>query len=195
MEHNPRRQFLIGMLHGLGVTLLASVPGTFFYARKAWSQIQRVTTAPRTVSTVTTIKSAIAKTTPRNVIQVLKTSRLVPEDKLAVLAVRQLGTDEVKRSLKQLEVFLGTSTAQDNVGNPCGNDCGRSCGNDCGTTCGNNCSMIPASASGAFCGGGCSVKPGVTGVIDQFGKLGIDFTKINTQRFKTSLNEALKLVR
>ncbi len=195
MANNPRRQFMKDTLHGLGVVLLACVPGTFFNARKAWSQIQRVTTDHGTVPTVTTIKSAMTQTTPQNVLQVLKTSRLVPEDKLAVLAVRQLGTDEVKQSLKQLEGFLGTSTTQDNVGNPCGNDCGRDCGNSCGTTCGNNCTSAPSSVSGAFCGGGCSVRPGVTGIIDKFGELGINFTKINTQRFQNSINEVLRLVR
>ena len=193
MEHNPRRQFLIGMLHGLGVTMLASVPGTFFYARKAWSQIQRVTTAPRTVSTVTTIKSAIAKTTPRNVIQVLKTSRLVAEDKLAVLAVRQLGADEVRQSLDKYAktAKLVNAGAGDTCGNNCGDDCGRDCGDMCGFTCGGSSHSI----SGAFCGGGCSVQPGVIGVVDRFGKLGINFSKINPQRFRTSINEVLRLVR
>ncbi len=196
MEQNPRRQFLTDALHGLGVALLACVPGTFFNARKAWSQVQRVAPAPRTVSGMTTIKTVLPKTTRQNVIQVLKTSRLVPEDKLAVLSIRQLGADEVRQSLKQMERFSGTSTTQDNAaGNVCGNNCGTNCGKDCGTTCGTNCSLAPSSMAGAFCGGGCSAGPGVMGVVDRFGKLGINFTEINTQRFQNSINEALRLVR
>ena len=196
MEQNPRRQFLTDALHGLGVALLACVPGTFFNARKAWSQVQRVAPAPRTVSGMTTIKTVLPKTTRQNVIQVLKTSRLVPEDKLAVLSIRQLGADEVRQSLKQMERCSGTSTTQDNAaGNVCGNNCGTNCGKDCGTTCGTNCSLAPSSMAGAFCGGGCSARPGVMGVIDRFGKLGINFTEINTQRFQNSINEALRLVR
>jgi len=197
MEHNPRRQFLTGMLRGLGVTLLASVPGTFFYARKAWSQVQRVTTAPRTVSTVTTIKSAIAKTTPRNVIQVLKTSRLVPEDKLAVLAVRQLSAGEVKQSLDKFNKLFNPTEkgAGTDCGIGCGSDCGESCGSDCGSGCGFTCDGSKISSHGVFCGSGCHVQPGAIGVIDVAGKLGINFRQLNVDAFRQSMTQVMRLVR
>ena len=130
MENNPRRQFLTDLLHGMGVAILACVPGTFFNARKAWSQVQRVVPAPRTVSGMTTIKTVLPKTTRLNVIQVLQKSRLVQEDKLAVLAVRQLGAGEVKQSLDRFNKLFNSS------GIGAGTDCGIGCGSGCGETCG-----------------------------------------------------------
>ena len=191
MENNPRRQFLTDVLHGLGVALLACVPGTFFNARKAWSQVKGVTPATRKVSGVTTIKTVLPKTTRQNVIQVLKTSKLVPEDKLAVLAVRQLGADEVRQSLDKYSKMA--KIVHWGSGNACGKNCGENCGDNCGHQCGFTCGD-QGSVSGAFCGGGCNVRPGVIGVMDSLGKLGINFTKINTQRFQRSIYEALRLV-
>ncbi len=192
MENNPRRQFLTDTLHYLGVVLLACVPGTFFNARKAWSQIQRITTAPQDVSTITTIKTAIAKTTPQNVIQVLNASRLDQEDKLAVLAVQQLSAGEVRQALDKYNEM--SKIVNSGTGTKCGNNCGDSCGDSCGDMCGFTCGRTDL-ASGVFCGDSCSVGPGVIGVIDKFGKLGINLTKINIQRFQYSINEALRLVK
>ena len=197
MENNPRRQFLTDVLHGLGVALLACVPGTFFNARKAWSQVKGVTPATRTVSGVTTIKAVLPKTTSQNVIQVLRTSRLVPEDKLAVLAVRQLGADEVKQSLDRFnKLFKPTGV---NAGHDCGIDCGSTCGRDCGSNCGGGCGSQcdgpQISANGAFCGGGCRVQRGAIGVVDVAGKLGINFQRLNVGVFRRAVTETLRLVR
>ena len=194
MENNPRRQFLTDVLHGMGVALLACVPGTFFNARKAWSQVQRVAPVPRTVSGMTTIKTVLPKTTQQNVIQVLKTAKLLPEDKLAVLSVRQLGAGEVRQSLDKYSK-MAKLVNSGGTGDTCGDNCGDGCGEHCGTQCGFTCGGEATGISGAFCGGGCSARPGVMGVVDRFGQLGINFTKINTQRFQNSINEVLRLVR
>ncbi len=197
MANNPRRQFLTDTLHGLGVVLLACVPGTFFNARKAWSQVQRVTEAPRAVSTINTIETAMAKTTPQNVIQVLKTSRLDQEDKLAVLAVQQLSSGEVKQSMDRFnKLFNPTeSSAGTDCGIGCGSDCGETCGSDCGNGCGFTCDGSQISSHGVFCGCGCHVQPGAIGVVDVDGRLGINFRQLNFDAFRQAMSRAMRLVR
>ena len=194
MEVKSRRQFLGKALQGIGIGLLAWVPGSFFNSGQTLAQVQKV--APKTLdlSNTATLKSVLPKTTSKNVIQVLQTTNLSAEDKLAVLAVRQLGTDQLKQQLAKVNT---TTVVQGTVGTHCGEQCGDECGDDCGTHCGYYCNVQTPenSASGAFCGGNCNVKAGVMGVLDSSGQLGINFTKLNIQRFNNAISEALNLIR
>ena len=105
MEENSRRQFLGKTLQGIVISLLALVPGSFFNTRKALAQVQKVAPKPLAVSatTTTTLKSVLPKTTAENVIEVLQTTKLVQEDQLAELAVRQLSGNEILQSLKEMK--------------------------------------------------------------------------------------------
>jgi len=181
-----RRRFLLQSLKGIVLSILACIPGTFFHAHSLLARTR--STAPSN-----SLKKVLLKTTRQNVAGVLKSSSLSQENKVAVLAVRQLGSGEVKKCLSKLREMV--QIVSSGCGDYCGNNCGTECGDTCGNNCGNSCNLAPGLSSGVFCGGGCRVQPGTIGVLDQAGRVGIDFRQVNTRLMQRAVQEALHLVR
>jgi len=189
MHRIQRRSFLRISLLWLGTALVGLFTGSSLISRDALARLKQKTTQQ--------LKKVLQQSTPQNVIRVLKTSTLPPEDKLAVCALRQLGPAEVRQSLDRLK-DIGLTTELDaghNCGIDCGGTCGSDCGSDCGGACGSQCDGPGASATGAFCGGGCRVQAGAIGVVDPTGSLGINFMRINMQRLQQSVKQAMSFTR
>lgn len=193
MDGLGRRQLLTTALKGLGVGLAGLLPGGLWSGRKAFAQAQR--TSPTTLSPaeISRLSATLAQTTRQNVIQVLKTADLPPEDRLAVLSVRQLSPDQVRESLARLESFSGLARRDAGAGDRCGSNCGDGCGGDCGHSCGFTCNHKVV--SGGFCGGACTAQASTIGVVDVQGRLGINFRLLDAQRFSSALHEAQRLIR
>jgi len=197
MEGMPRRELLGKALRGLGLALAGLIPGGFFFTRRALGQNQAATPQKLSPAEVSRLTSTLAQTTKQNVIQVLNGSTLPEEDKLAVLAVRQLSPGEVRSSLDQMQRLGELAKREEGAGGICGSGCGVDCGRDCGNNCGRNCSFAPApsaTVAGAFCGGGCKFAPGTTGLVDTQGKLKINFVGLDVRRLQASLRQALGFI-
>jgi len=192
MEGMARRSFLSTALQGLGVLLAGLIPGGFFFSRKALAQVQQATPQKLSPAEVSRLTSTLAQTTKQNVIQVLKSANLPPEDTLAIVAVRQLSPDEVRQSLDQIEELIRLGIRRQGAGKKCGSNCGDGCGNNCGWRCGFGCQ---GTVAGAFCGGACAVQPATIGVVDVQGALRINFRNLDAQRFDSAIGEAQRLVR
>jgi hypothetical protein len=197
MRGLARREFLNTTLQGLGLALVGLVPGSFFFTRKALAQGGQVPFQPLAPADAARLKSVLAQTTTQNVMQVLRTSNLPPEDRLGILAVRQLSAGEIRHSLDRLKQIVSLGKLQE-CGTDCGSDCGGSCGHKCGGNCGGICGHVcdhgVAMATGSFCGGGCTVQAGITGVLDKTDTLGLDFSAMTLQRVWAATTEALRLV-
>ena len=197
MEGMPRRELLCTALRGLGLALAGLIPGGFFFSRKALAQVQAATPQKLSPAEVSRLTSTLAQTTKQNVIQVLNSSNLPQVDKLAVLAVRQLSSGEVRSSLEQMQRLGELAKREEGAGGLCGSGCGVDCGRDCGNNCGRNCSFAPApraTVTGAFCGGGCQFEPGTTGLVDTQGALRINFARLDVPRLQASVRQALGFV-
>jgi len=138
------------------------------------------------------LKDALQRTNRQNAIRVLKSSSLPREEKLAVLAVRHLGAQEVQQSVNEMQEIAHSVITS--AGGKCGQDCGDGCGNTCGWQCGFGCNG-KVSSSGVFCGGSCRVQAGSIGVLDPAGKLGINFLHLDAHRLLSSMREAVRLSR
>ena len=192
MEGMPRRELLGKALRGLGLALAGLIPGGFFFTRRALGQNQAATPQKLSPAEVSRLTSTLAQTTKQNVIQVLKSANLPPEDTLAIVAVRQLSPDEVRQSLDQIEELIRLGIRRQGAGKKCGSNCGDGCGNNCGWRCGFGCQ---GTVAGAFCGGACAVQPATIGVVDVQGALRINFRNLDAQRFDSAIGEAQRLVR
>jgi len=191
MDKLPRRQLLRTVLHALGLGLAGLVPGGLLSVRRAVAQIQRASPPTLSAADISRLNSTLAQTTRQNVIQVLKTANLPAEDRLAVLAIRQLSPEQVRESLARLESFAGLAKHEEGAGDRCGHNCGDGCGGDCGHSCGFTCDHKVV--SGAFCGGACTVQPDTVGMVDVQGRLGINFRLLDGQRFANVIREAQRL--
>lgn len=198
MEQVPRRELLNTALRGLGFVIVGLISGRLLSARKTLAQVQRASPQTLAPADVAKLNSVLTSTTRQNVIQVLQTSDLPDEDRLAVLAVRELSPDAVRGSLEQLQRTAELARRDEGAGDHCGHGCGTDCGRDCGSNCGKNCTFAPApntSAAGAFCGGGCQFPAGTLGIVDIRGRVGIDFHRLDLVRFNAAVREAQRLVR
>ena len=189
MEGMPRRELLGTGLRGLGFALVGLASGGFLSARKVFGQVQRASPQALTPDDLARLNGVLTQTTKQNVVQVLKGSNLPDEDRLAILAVRELSPDAVRGSLEQLQRVADLARRDEGAGDHCGHGCGTDCGRDCGSNCGKNCTLAPApstSVAGAFCGGGCQFPAGT---------LGIDFRRLDLVRFNSAVREAQRIVR
>jgi hypothetical protein len=146
-----RRIFLGRLLKGAGVTLLGFVPGTFFSRKKLFAQAE-------------SFQNVFSRTTKSNVYDILKASTLPGEQKLAILAVRELGRDEVTRLIE----LWGKGDPNPTPGDGCGANCGNGCGNNCS-----------------------SQIRGVIGVFNKGGKLKVNFSSVSRNVLKSALQQVL----
>lgn len=154
-----RRRFFRDSLKAIGITLLSYVPGTFFGTRKAFAQ-----------KSTDDFKKLLASTNSTNVYGILSKSTLSQEEKIAILAMRELKREDVQTILNDL-------------GNPRVKGIGHACGNNCSTAIGN------------VCGFGCSTNQGARGVLDKTGQLKMDLKTNNLTTLKNLMQEALNLTK
>lgn len=174
METQSRRRFIGLVAKALGV--LSIVPGTFFKPRSVFGAdpIPKGATKPTPMPTpmpVTPFQQTLEKSNKTNLKQVLDRAPLIPEEKLAIAAVRELDRSEIEAILRK-PVKGGTANPIGASGDGCGSDCGKSCGGGCG--------------------GKCNVT--TSGVIDRNGVLGIKMNGINREVFKANVREALAMI-
>ena len=146
-----RRIFMGRLLKGAGVTLLGFVPGTFFSRKKLFAQAEN-------------FKNFFSRTTKSNVYDILKASSLPGEQKLAILAVKELGRGEVHKLIE----LWGQGGQSGQEGDSCGLQCGFGCGNQCN-----------------------SQVRGVIGVFNKNGDLNVKFSSISRNVLKSALEQAL----
>jgi hypothetical protein len=139
------------LLKGAGVTLLGFVPGTFFSRKKLFAQAE-------------SFQNVFSRTTKSNVYDILKASTLPDEQKLAILAVRELGRDDVSKLIE----FWGKGDPNPTPGDGCGLKCGNGCGNKCN-----------------------SGIRGVIGVFNKDGKLNVKFSSVSRNVLKSALEQVL----
>jgi hypothetical protein len=169
MENLNRRTFLGRCAKSAGLALLGLIPGTFFSKRKLFAQTE-------------TLSAVLQSTTRSNVYTILKGSRLTPEEKLAILAVRELPRDQITKTLSMIGNFGTLARGQ---GQGCGNNCANS-GQVCGDGCGGQQDpgdQEPQQKGLAIC------------VLDKSGKLDISFSSLDKSLFKTALQKAFDLTR
>jgi len=166
MENLKRRAFIGRCMKSAALALLGLLPGTFFSKKKLFAQVE-------------SFSSVLQRTTKTNVFTILKASRLTPEEKLAILAVRELPRDQISRTISMIDNFGALAVGQ---GQGCGNNCANS-----GQLCGSNCGPDqqdpdpgPEQQQLAVC------------VLDKSGKLDINFSSLNKRRFKSFLELAQK---
>ncbi len=165
MKNLKRRAFIGWCMKSAALALLGVLPGTFFSKKKLFAQVE-------------SFSSVLQRTTKTNVFTILKASRLTPEEKLAILAVRELPREQVSRTISMIDNFGTLAAGQ---GQCCGNNCANS-----GQLCGSNCGPEqqepgPEQQQLAIC------------VLDKSGKLDINFSSLNKRRFKSFLELAQKL--
>lgn len=162
MKKLDRRKFIRRFFKGAGVALLSLIHGTFFNRTKLLAQEEKES-----------FETVLARTTKTNVYSVLKTSTLPEEEKMAILAVREISREEIKKVLSLME------EKPDRRREFSGFFCGDGCDGEDGFICGNDCK----SGSNAIA------------VLDKEGKLDIDVPLMNKEKFKSSLEKALRLTR
>lgn len=143
------------LLKGAGVTLLGFVPGTFFSRKKLFAQAE-------------SFQNIFSRTTKSNVYDILKASSLPGEQKLAILAVRELGRDEVTKLIDRWGQGGGQGGGAGQQGDSCGAQCGFGCGNQCN-----------------------SQMRGVIGVFNKDGRLNVKFSSISRNVLKSALEQIL----
>ncbi len=154
MSEKSRRQFLKNMAKAAGIGAIAMIPGSIFSAQK--------TLVKSELKIRTKFATALGKANRRNLKQVLRGSQLSNEEKLAVVALKELNTRELNR------VISGRIGHASEAG---GDVCGIGCGSNCGGTCGIS----------------CSVNPGSEAVINPSGQLGIKLKGFNKAKFRQLL--------
>ena len=175
METPSRRRFIGLVAKALGV--LSIVPGTFFKPRSGFGAdpIQKGATAltPKPAPTpmpVTPFQVTLERSTKANLKQVVGGAPLTPEEKLAIVAVRELNRSEIEAVL--LNPGKGNTRSEGGKGSDCGIGCGGGCGSMCGESC-------PNSSNGVF---------------DQKGILGIGINRINGEVFRANVRKALAMI-
>ena len=164
MENLNRRAFIGRCMKSAAVALLGVLPGTFFSKKKLFAQVE-------------SFSSVLKRTTKTNVYTTLKASRLTSEEKLAILAVRELPRDQLTRTLSMVDNFGTLARGQ---GQGCGNNCANS-GQVCGSGCGpDQQDPGPEEQQLAVC------------VLDKSGKLDINFSSLNKSKFRDWLELAIK---
>jgi hypothetical protein len=171
MVEMNRRTAIGYFVRGVAMSLLGVIPGTFFNARRVLAADTTQKRVGPTPPRPETFEGVLQKTNKSNVYDVLSSSKLSGEDKLAILSVRELDRRELQTSLAQLDKG-GPSAAAGSV-------CGGGCGDSMGRICGLSCNPI----SGAI------------GVIDRAGRSRINIGAMNKAKFRSSANNALQLAK
>jgi len=159
MNGYNRRSFLSTLLKGAGMTILGFVSGSAFSRKKLWAQ--------------ETFQSVLQKATSRNVYSVLGSSRLGNEEKVAILTVREVGREEIQKTLSRWDGL--SKSIIDQAGFFCGDDCDGG-----GFICGNNCHDNAVNSICAF---------------DKSGRLGVSVKSLNKDSVKNLMQEAVNLAR
>ena len=159
MTITNRRNFMIKILKGTGMTVLGLIPGSVFYRRKLFAQAEEE------------FETIFSRTTSTNVYQIAKASNLSNEEKMALVAARELSRSDIKKAIANISLMGGR--VED------GGGCGSSCG---GQYCGDDCAGDGGQQSG-IC------------VIDKQGRMNISMASLDKNKFKRALEKALSLFR
>ncbi len=155
-----RRNFLIKMLRGTGITLFCLFPGSIFRKNKLFAQKER------------NFESVFKGTTRSNVYNIAKASSLSDEEKMAMVAARELSRSQLKEAISNID-----SWGKVESGGGCGSSCsGQFCGQQCGG------------------GTGGGEQQGIC-VIDKRGKMEISMASLDKLEFKQALEKAFDLLR
>lgn len=190
MKTSDRREFLSVMLKGTGIGLLSLLPGTFFHRQSAF--------AAETASG-TDFNSILKSTNTSNYINVLNTTKLSQEEKLAIAAVRELSRSDFDK----LVAGIGKGDPA-GIGHGCGSGCidpakfsktsPAAIGNVCGFGC--DATKLPTTsptAIGKGCGNNCNVSANAQGVLDRFGKLNTNLGSLRMSNFLQSMQKAQQI--
>jgi collagenase-like PrtC family protease len=160
MSISNRRNFLIKMLRGTGITLLCLFPGSVFRQNKLFAQKER------------DFEAIFKSTTRSNVYNIAKASSLSDEEKMAMVAARELSRSELKEAISNIG-----SWGKVESGGGCGSNCsGQFCGQQCGGETGGD------------------EQQGIC-VIDKRGRMEISMASLDKDKFKQALEMAIDLVR
>jgi hypothetical protein len=173
MQGERNRRELLGLLgRGFVASLLALVPGSLLNRGLALAaeEEKKAKDVEQTRVQVDTLEGVFAKTKKADVYTTVRGAELPAEDKLAVVAVREIKEAELRRCLTAVK--QGGSVGRE------GHVCGTNCGSDCGSLCGVSCS---------------GMSRGALGVIDRKGKLGLSLKGLDVQRFTRSSEKLLAL--
>ncbi len=167
-----RRNFFSKLLKLIAVVFLGSVRGSLLNP-KTVSASDGHPVLNGGAQNTESFELILSRTTASNVFEVLKTSSLEEEEKMAILAVREISRDEIQKSLSSVESRREISSKW--KGNYCGNGC--------------------RGAGGSYCGNKCAVTTDAVCVLDKDGRLNIDIAAMNKQKFENALRRALDLTR
>ena len=152
-----RRHFLNRLLKGAGVTLLSFIPGSLFH-KELLAQAEDE------------FEGIFSRTTSSNVYNIVKASKLSNEEKMAIVAARELGRSDIQKAISNIGLMGGRVEN----GGGCGGNCtGQYCGQDC------------TSGDGSY--GIC--------VIDKQSKMNIDMASLDKNKFKRALEKVVSLTR
>jgi hypothetical protein len=153
-----RRHFLVRLFKGASVSLLSLMPSSIFHDRNLYAQSEEE------------FEGIFSRTTSSNVYDIVKASRLNNEEKMAIVAARELSRSDIQKAISNISLMGGR------VEN--------------GGGCGGNC-------TGQYCGQGCTGGDGSYGicVIDKRSKMNIDIASLDKNRFKRALEKVASLTR
>jgi hypothetical protein len=167
-----RRNFFSGLLKGMAVVFLGCVRGSLLNSKTISASDGHLVWDGGAQNTES-FEVILSRTTMSNVYEVLKTSSLKKEEKMAILAVREISRDEIQRSLSPVK------SRRESSGEWKGNYCGNGC----------------PGAGGSYCGNKCTVTTDAVCVLDKDGRLNIDIAAMSKQKFENALRRALDLTR
>lgn len=162
MKRNSRRAFFKQAAKGTVIGLLGFIPGSFFNRKTVLAATGFASMGDET------LESVLKRVTKDNLYSELNKAGLSPEEKLAVVSVKEVSHSDISKTLDQLR---GKGAAMSS-GNVCGSGCGGSCGNTCGSSC--------------------SPPLDAFSVVDKRGKLNIKINKIDKSRFRSALEKAVR---
>lgn len=153
-----RRHFLVRLLKGASVSLLSLIPGSVFHGGNLFAQSEEE------------FEGIFSRTTSSNVYNIVKASKLSNEEKMAIVAARELSRSDIQKAISNISLMGGR------VEN--------------GGACGGNC-------TGQYCGTGCTGGDGSKGicVIDKSSKMNIDMASLDKNKFKRALEKVVSLIR
>lgn len=169
MSNENRRQFLKNMAKAGCIGLMSLIPGSIFSAKTVIAESKKWDPQIRPKPMKSQFETALSKATKSNLKLVLQGTKLSQEEKLAVVALKELNA-------KELQGVISGKIGQAANG---GDVCGVGCGSDCGGTCGIS----------------CSIGRGAEAVINPAGKLGINLRGFNKTKFKQLLLKGQKMQR
>ncbi len=164
-----RRYFINKAMTALGPAFLSLVPGSIFKTRNAFCQ-----TIKKSLRSEKQFDDTFIKTTPENLKTVLGSAAITQEEKLAILAVKDLPRPQLNQLASWVQSRGMMYTGDKSVGSFCGGGC--------------------EGGGGHICGLGCKPGPDAIGIIDRTGRLGFRMpSNVNRALFKRSFQRALTL--